>query len=136
MKTLNEILTIIKSDVELVIPPVLAAEGLTNFSKYIIGPARDSAITTCGILFDPMIPIDITNRVYPILYFLQLVQTEYIDALLYADIFNDYILNFDANKIKTTVLQGIQTDIIPMERERATLIYVTATFNEPTDSCD
>ena len=136
MKSLSEILEIIKADVEANIPDVLNAEGLSDFEKYIIGPTRDSELLTCGIMFDPAMSIDITSRTYPVLYFLQLVQTEYSDALLYADIFNDYILNFDSYKLRATLLDGVQVDIIPMERERVTLIYITATFSEPEDSCD
>jgi hypothetical protein len=137
MKTLYEILNIIATDISTWMPGQLASAGLDDYQVYLIGQPRDAEQTTLSISYDPDIPIDIGNYKFPILFYAQLYKIEYEDALAYTELIKKFVKNYDSgNKIGATLLDGISVNIIPLERESSTLIFLTATYSEPLDSCD
>jgi len=136
MTNLKTILETIGADIEDALPAVLSALGVDNFDEYVNRPPRDTQRVTCSIIYDPDLPFDVYNSTAPVLFYLQLYRKDYEDALLYASAVLDFVKNFDTQKIGFSITDGITIDIIPIERERSTLVYITATFMEPLDSCD
>jgi hypothetical protein len=136
MLSLKTILETIMTDLSDTMPTLLIALGLTDYAEYILGMPRDDLKSTMSVMFDPDIPLDNTMSRLPILFFAQLVSIDYEIALQYADEIIKFIKAFDSQKIKCTLLDSTNMNIIPLERERTTLIYITANFTEPLDSCD
>lgn len=136
MLSLATILNTVMTDLSDTMPTLLAALGLTDYTEYVIGMPRDDLKTTMALMYDPDIPFDNTMSRLPILFFAQLVSIDYETALQYADEIIKFINAFDSYKIRCTILDNINMNIIPLERERTTLIYITANFTEPLDSCD
>lgn len=136
MKKLDNILEIVRQDLEDNIPALLSAQGLTNFPEYQIGQPRDESITTCSVMYAPELPITITDERLPILVYLQLCRIDYLSSLKYTDVVKRYLKNYDLQRIGVSILNDISIDIIPIDRNMNTDIYIIATYSEPLDSCD
>jgi hypothetical protein len=137
MLSLKTILETIMTGLSTTMPGLLAAKGLTDYTEYIMGMVRDDKKSTITVMYDPDIPLDIKENRIPILYYANLYEIDYKTALLYVDLLLSFIQKYDSGKkIKLTLMTELSLDIIPIERERSTLIYITAIYTEPLDSCD
>jgi len=136
MLSLKTILETVMTDLSDTMPTLLTALGLDDYFDYLLGMPRDETKSALCVMYDPDIPFDNTMSRLPILFFAQLVQIDYETALQYADEIIKFINAFDSHKIRCEILDNINMNIIPLERERTTLIYITANYTEPLDSCD
>ena len=136
MKSLKEILEIIATDAEDYISAQLAMTPLDDFDEYVIGPSRKENNKSLCILIDPEVSVNVTEQRIAVLFYMQMFKTNYTDALLYSDILLDYIKAFDTNLIDMSYIDNISLDIIPIDNNSHTLIYISAIFYNPLDSCD
>jgi hypothetical protein len=136
MKKLLDILEIIQTDLSVAMPVLLAAEGLTDYADYVLGMPRDESKTTCAIMYAPEITIDVTQRRLPICFYLQLCRIDYETSLKYVELLKNFANNYDSQKIGAVLVDNISIDILPLDREMNTDVYLLATYTEPLDSCD
>jgi len=136
MINLKNILDTIGADAEDAMPAIVATLGISNFPEYCFGPPRDDKKSTCAVMYDPLLSIDVVEARIPILFYLQLYEIDYETALLYCSAIQNFISGYDAHKIGMLYVDALNIDIIPIERERSTLCYVSVTFVNPKDSCD
>ena len=136
MINLKEIINTIGAAIEDQLPAILSPLGLADFEEYVYGPPRDDKKNTCAVMYDPQLSIDVLEARLPILFYLQMYQVTYEDALLYTSAVQSFVENYDVHEIGMSIIDGVTIDIIPIERERSTLCYVSVTFLNPKDSCD
>jgi hypothetical protein len=136
MKKLIDILEIIMTDLSNTMPGLLAAEGLTDYTSYVLGMPRDETKTTCSIMYAPEIIIDISQRRLPICFYLQLCRIDYATSLKYIELLKNFAQDYDSQKVGAVLVDNISIDILPLDREMNTDVYVLATYTEPLDSCD
>ncbi|HQO00686.1 MAG TPA: hypothetical protein PLI62_00345 [Spirochaetota bacterium] len=136
MINLKEIINTIGAAIEDQLPAILSPLGLADFKEYVYGPPRDDKKSTCAVMYDPLLSIDVVEARIPILFYLQLYEIDYETALLYCSAIQNFISGYDAHKIGMLYVDALNIDIIPIERERSTLCYVSVTFVNPKDSCD
>jgi len=136
MKKLLDILEIIMIDLSTAMPVLLAAEGLTDYADYVMGMPRDETKTTCSIMFAPEITIDVSQRILPICFYLQLCRIDYETSLKYVELLKNFAKDYDSQKIGAVLVDNVSIDILPLDREMNTDVYILATYSEPLDSCD
>lgn len=136
MKSLKEILEIISIDAEDYISAQLATIPLDDFDEYVIGPSRKENNKSLCILIDPEVSVNVTEQRIAVLFYMQMFKTNYTDALLYSDTVLKYIKAFDTNLIDMSYIDNISLDIMPIDNNSHTLIYISAIFYNPLDSCD
>lgn len=136
MQSLKEILEIIATDAEDYISARLATYPINDFDEYVIGPSRKESNKSLCIMIDPEVSTNVTEERLPVLFYLQMFKTNYTDALLYADVVLEYIKAFDTNIIDMSYIDNISLDIMPIDNNSHTLIYISAIFYNPLDSCD
>ena len=136
MKSLKEILEIISIDAEDYISAQLATIPLDDFDEYVIGPSRKENNKSLCILIDPEVSVNVTEQRIAVLFYMQMFKTNYTDALLYSDTVLKYIKAFDTNLIGMSYIDNISLDIMPIDNNSHTLIYISAIFYNPLDSCD
>lgn len=136
MINLKNIINTIGADIEDAMPALALSLGIPDFTEYCFGPPRDDKKSTCAVMYDPLLSIDVVEARLPILFYLQLYEVDYETALLYCSAIQSFIAGYDANRIGMVYVDGLNIDIIPIERERSTLCYVSVTFVNPKDSCD
>jgi hypothetical protein len=118
------------------LPPLLIAAGVANFDEYIIGPPRESQTSTLAVMFDPDIPFDAYMSKAPVLFYMQLYRKNYEESLKYTSAVFEFVKNFQEANIDFSYTDEITIDIIPIDRESSTLVYITAIYVNPLDSCD
>jgi len=136
MKKLLDILEIIMTDLSNTMPGLLVAAGLADYTSYVMGMPRDESKTTCAIMFAPEIVIDVSQRRLPICFYLQLCRIDYETSLKYIELLKNFAINYDSQKIGAVLVDNISIDILPLDREMNTDVYLLATYSEPLDSCD
>ena len=136
MKSLKEILEIISIDAEDYISAQLATIPLDDFDEYVIGPSRKENNKSLCIMIDPEVSVNVTEQRIAVLFYMQMFKTNYTDALLYSDTVLKYIKAFDTNLIDMSYIDNISLDIMPIDNNSHTLIYISAIFYNPLDSCD
>ena len=136
MKSLKEILEIIVTDAEDYISAQLETTPLDDFDEYVIGPSRKENNKSLCIMIDPEANVNVTEQRIAVLFYMQMFKTNYTDALLYSDIVLNYIKAFDTNTINMSYIDNISLDIMPIDNNSHTLIYISAIFYNPLDSCD
>ena len=131
---LKDILEQLKSDIELNLPPLLAAEGLENFSIYHIGTGLDA--TTLGFfIYQDYKKNTQEENLIAIIFQMQLNEKDEIESATYQDVFEDYLKNYDPYKIKMDILDSIEFDSWPIEKGVTNFVFALAEWRALNDSC-
>jgi hypothetical protein len=135
MKTFDEILLQLQNDISKDLPAMLQNNSLQNFDEYAIGSSKDPKqksllIYYAGANFDKL-----TNEITIILH-LQLFQCEEFVTAKYMQIVVDYVKQYKPERIGMNILDTIEVEIYPIEKNSATFVLVICTFQEFLDSCD
>lgn len=135
MKTFDEILTQLHNDVSKDLPILLQNNLLQNFDEYAIGSSKDPKqksflIYYAGAKFD-----DLTNEITIILH-LQLFQCEEFVTAKYMQVAVDYMKQYRPENFGMNILDTIEVEIYPIEKNSSTFVLVICTFQEFLDSCD
>ena len=135
MKTFDEILLQLKNDIGKDLPALLAAHSLQNFDLYEIGSSKDPKQKALLIYYGNAVLDRLINSVTIILH-LQLFQCEEFVTAKYMHVVIDYMKRYKPERIGMNILDTIEVEIYPIEKNSATFVLVICTFNEFLDSCD
>ena len=135
MKTIPEILNILKDSAESVLPGLLSAEGLDDFDIYVIGDSRDETIKAlCFYKADTRHDAN-ENRASFIIH-AQLANTDYELAENYGQVVYEWIRTFPPNELGFNIIDKIETETYPFDENRTTFILTYPEWIEFLDSCN
>lgn len=135
MKDFDEILNQLKSDLEANIPALLTAESLDDFAEYKVGESKNPEEIGLFVYMESgRLAVD-RDRFTAIVQ-LQLYKTEEIDSAKYASVVANYLADYDSYRIGFTVLDEIEVDNWPIDKNQTTFVYITCTWYEEKDDCD
>ena len=135
MKTFDEILLQLKNDIGKDLPALLAAQSLQNFDLYEIGSSKDPKQKALLIYYGNAVLDRLINSVTVILH-MQLFQCEELITAKYMQVLIDYIRKYNPFKIGMTILDSMEVEVFPIEKNSTTFVLVVCTFQEFLDSCD
>jgi len=135
MKTFDDILFQLQSDVSKDLPILLQNNNLQNFDEYAIGSSKDPKQKSLLIYFAGANFDSLVNEVIIILH-LQLFQCEEFVTAKYMQAVIDYMKRYKPERIGMNILDTIEVEIYPIEKNSATFVLVICTFQEFLDSCD
>jgi len=135
MKTFDEILLQLKNDIGKDLPALLAAQSLQNFDLYEIGSSKDPKQKALLIYYSSAVLDKLINSVTVILH-MQLFQCEELITAKYMQVLTDYMRKYNPFIIGMTILDSMEVEVFPMEKNSTTFVLVVCTFQEFLDSCD
>lgn len=135
MKTFDEILLQLQNDISKDLPILLQNNSLQNFDEYAIGSSKDPKQKSLLIYFAGANFDRLTNEITIILH-LQLFQCEEFVTAKYMQVVVDYMKRYKPECIGMNILDTIEVEIYPIEKNSATFVLVICTFQEFLDSCD
>jgi len=143
MKTFDEILLQLKNDIGKDLPALLAAQSLQNFDLYEIGSSKDPKQKALLIYYSSAVldkhawlgTHNLINSVTIILH-MQLFQCEELITAKYMQVLTDYMRKYNPFIIGMTILDSMEVEVFPMEKNSTTFVLVVCTFQEFLDSCD
>lgn len=142
MKTFDDILFQLQSDVSKDLPILLQNNNLQNFDEYAIGSSKDPKRKSLLIYFaganiglSKKFFDNLINEITIILH-LQLFQCEEFVTAKYMQVVVDYVKQYKPERIGMNILDTIEVEIYPIEKNSATFVLVICTFQEFLDSCD
>jgi len=135
MKTFDEILLQLKNDIGKDLPALLAAQSLQNFDLYEIGSSKDPKQKALLIYYSSAVLDKLINSVTIILH-MQLFQCEELITAKYMQVLTDYMRKYNPFIIGMTILDSMEVEVFPMEKNSTTFVLVVCTFQEFLDSCD
>ena len=135
MKTFDDILFQLQSDVSKDLPILLQNNNLQNFDEYAIGSSKDPKQKSLLIYFAGANFDSLVNEVIIILH-LQLFQCEEFVTAKYMQIIVNYMKQYEPERLGMNIIDKIEVEIYPIEKNSATFVLVICTFNEFLDSCD
>lgn len=135
MKTFDEILLQLKNDIGKDLPALLAAQSLQNFDLYEIGSSKDPKQKALLIYYGNAVLDRLINSVTVILH-MQLFQCEELITAKYMQVLTDYMRKYNPFEIGMTILDSMEVEVFPIEKNSTTFVLVVCTFQEFLDSCD
>ncbi len=135
MKTFDEILLQLKNDIGKDLPALLAAQSLQNFDLYEIGSSKDPKQKALLIYYSSAVLDKLINSVTVILH-MQLFQCEELITAKYMQVLTDYMRKYNPFIIGMTILDSMEVEVFPIEKNSTTFVLVVCTFQEFLDSCD
>ena len=135
MKTFDEILLQLQNDISKDLPVLLQNNLLQNFDEYAIGSSKDPKQKSLLIYFAGAKFDSLTNEITIILH-LQLFQCEEFVTAKYMQVAVDYMKQYRPENFGMNILDTIEVEIYPIEKNSATFLLVICTFQEFLDSCD
>ena len=135
MKTFDEILLQLQNDISKDLPVLLQNNSLQNFDEYAIGSSKDPKQKSLLIYFAGANFDNLINEITIILH-LQLFQCEEFVTAKYMQVVVDYVKQYKPERIGMNILDTIEVEIYPIEKNSATFVLVICTFQEFLDSCD
>ena len=135
MKTFDEILLQLKNDIGKDLPALLAAQSLQNFDLYEIGSSKDPKQKALLIYYSSAVLDKLINSVTIILH-MQLFQCEELITAKYMQVLTDYMRKYNPFEIGMTILDSMEVEVFPIEKNSTTFVLVVCTFQEFLDSCD
>ncbi|MEN6384493.1 MAG: hypothetical protein ABFD79_04780 [Phycisphaerales bacterium] len=135
MKTFDEILLQLKNDIGKDLPALLAAQSLQNFDLYEIGSSKDPKQKALLIYYSSAVLDKLINSVTIILH-MQLFQCEELITAKYMQVLTDYMRKYNPFIIGMTILDSMEVEVFPIEKNSTTFVLVVCTFQEFLDSCD
>lgn len=135
MKTFDEILLQLKNDIGKYLPALLAAHSLQNFDLYEIGSSKDPKQKALLIYYGNAVLDRLINSVTVILH-MQLFQCEELITAKYMQVLTDYMRKYNPFEIGMTILDSMEVEVFPIEKNSTTFVLVVCTFQEFLDSCD
>ena len=135
MKTFDEILLQLKNDIGKDLPALLAAQSLQNFDLYEIGSSKDPKQKALLIYYSSAVLDRLINSVTVILH-MQLFQCEELITAKYMQVLTDYMRKYNPFIIGMTILDSMEVEVFPIEKNSTTFVLVVCTFQEFLDSCD
>ena len=135
MKTFDEILLQLKNDIGKDLPALLAAQSLQNFDLYEIGSSKDPKQKALLIYYSSAVLDKLINSVTVILH-MQLFQCEELITAKYMQVLTDYMRKYNPFEIGMTILDSMEVEVFPIEKNSTTFVLVVCTFQEFLDSCD
>ncbi len=135
MKTFDDILFQLQSDVSKDLPILLQNNNLQNFDEYAIGSSKDPKQKSLLIYFAGANFDSLVNEVIIILH-LQLFQCEEFVTAKYMQIIVNYMKQYEPERLGMNIIDKIEVEIYPIEKNSATFVLVICTFQEFLDSCD
>ncbi len=135
MKTFDDILFQLQSDASKDLPILLQNNNLQNFDEYAIGSSKDPKQKSLLIYFAGANFDSLVNEVIIILH-LQLFQCEEFVTAKYMQIIVNYMKQYEPERLGMNIIDKIEVEIYPIEKNSATFVLVICTFQEFLDSCD
>ena len=135
MKTFDEILLQLKNDIGKDLPALLTAQSLQNFDLYEIGSSKDPKQKALLIYYGNAVLDRLINSVTVILH-MQLFQCEELITAKYMQVLTDYMRKYNPFEIGMTILDSMEVEVFPIEKNSTTFVLVVCTFQEFLDSCD
>jgi len=135
MKTFDEILLQLKNDIGKDLPALLTAQSLQNFDLYEIGSSKDPKQKALLIYYGNAVLDRLINSVTVILH-MQLFQCEELITAKYMQVLTDYMRKYNPFIIGMTILDSMEVEVFPIEKNSTTFVLVVCTFQEFLDSCD
>lgn len=135
MKTFDEILLQLKNDIGKDLPALLTAQSLQNFDLYEIGSSKDPKQKALLIYYGNAVLDKLINSVTIILH-MQLFQCEELITAKYMQVLTDYMRKYNPFIIGMTILDSMEVEVFPIEKNSTTFVLVVCTFQEFLDSCD
>lgn len=135
MKTFDEILLQLKNDIGKDLPALLAAQSLQNFDLYEIGSSKDPKQKALLIYYGNAVLDRLINSVTVILH-MQLFKCEELITAKYMQVLTDYMRKYNPFIIGMTILDSMEVEVFPIEKNSTTFVLVVCTFQEFLDSCD
>ena len=135
MKSINELLTQVKDDLETDIPALLTAAGLGALAIYETSQSRDAKTNGLFVYHDNS-SFQYDRNYCAIIIQLQLNGLEAITAAEYADIISNYMIRYDAKRVEAVMIDSLTVDTWPPDKNQTTFVYLELAFVEPLDSCD
>ena len=135
MKSINELLTQVKDDLETDIPALLTAAGLGALAIYETSQSRDARTNGLFVYHDNS-SFQYDRNYCAIIIQLQLNGLEAITAAEYADIISNYMIRYDAKRVEAVMIESLTVDTWPPDKNQTTFVYLELAFVEPLDSCD
>lgn len=135
MKTFDEILLQLQNDISKDLPALLTAQSLQNFDLYEIGSSKDPKQKALLIYYGNAVLDRLINSVTVILH-MQLFQCEELITAKYMQVLTDYMRKYNPFIIGMTILDSMEVEVFPIEKNSTTFVLVVCTFQEFLDSCD
>jgi len=128
-------LLLFKGVVEIAIPPLLVAAGLSPMDEYILGVPSDSNYKSCGFYLGVGDEDPEGDNFKPVVQ-LQLPRINYEESLKYYDVVYDVLRAIDPAAVGMTVLQRFSATEFPPDQTSSSIYTFYIEYIKLVDDCD
>lgn len=134
MKTLNSILTQLKTDIAADLPALLGIAGVSDFARYEVGNSKDPQ-EIGFFIYQNITNLMLDQNAVSIIFQMQLYQVEYLEAAIYQDVLTTYLKAYSPANIGCDLLRKMEADIWPIEHVAGSYCFVVANWTDELDDC-